>query len=208
MELFEVDAAAISLVFQGANTATLGVSGVRARVLDELQFTLGEGPCLESVAFHAPVLILDLADPDLLRWPAYGPAMLAQGIRGVFALPVVVSGQYVGALDLFRATPGSLRAPQLAGALVAAELAQMAFLDLLETDLQDAVADPDSTAWADLNLLAHDEVGQATGIVVAQLDVTAAVALVRLRAHAYATGASATAVARDIIAHRLRLDAT
>jgi hypothetical protein len=101
-----------------------------------------------------------------------------------------------------------LGADHLAGALVAAELAEMAFLDLLDADLQAAVTDPDSTAWADLNLLSHDEVGQATAMLVAQLHVTAAVALVRLRAHAYATGASATAVARDIIDHRLRLDAT
>ena len=47
----------------------------------------------------------------------------------------------------------------------------------------------------------------ATGVLVAQLEVAATVALVRLRAHAYLTGVSATAVARDIIDHRLRLQA-
>lgn len=207
VELFEVDEAAISLVFDGTNTGTLGVSGATARVLDELQFTLGEGPCLDSVANHTPVLIVDLADPDLLRWPAYGPAMLAHRIRGVFAMPVKVAGQHVGALDLFRAEPGMLRASDLEGALVAAELAEMAFLDLIDADLQAAVADPDSTAWADLNLTSHVEVGQATGMLVAQLDVAPAVALVRLRAHAYATGVSATEVARDIIDRQLRLEA-
>jgi len=71
--LFGVDAATISLVFDGANAGTLGASGVSARVLDELQFTLGEGPCLDSVAYRAPVLVVDLADPDVVRWPAYRP---------------------------------------------------------------------------------------------------------------------------------------
>jgi hypothetical protein len=104
--LFGVDAAAISLVFDGTNVGTLGASGVSARVYDELQFTLGEGPCLDSVAHRAPVVVVDLADPDVVRWPAYGPAMLAHQIRGVYAMPVVVAGQYVGALDLFRAHPG------------------------------------------------------------------------------------------------------
>ena len=99
--LFGVDAAAISLVFDGTNVGTLGASGVSARVYDELQFTLGEGPCLDSVAHRAPVVVVDLADPDVVRWPAYGPAMLAHQIRGVYAMPVVVAGQYVGALDLF-----------------------------------------------------------------------------------------------------------
>src|SRR6478672_8988535 len=70
--LFGVDAAAISLVFDGTNVGTLGASGVSARVYDELQFTLGEGPCLDSVAHRAPVVVVDLADPDVVRWPAYG----------------------------------------------------------------------------------------------------------------------------------------
>jgi hypothetical protein len=85
--LFGVDAAAISLVFDGTNVGTLGASGVSARVYDELQFTLGEGPCLDSVAHRAPVVVVDLADPDVVRWPAYGPAMLAHQIRGVYAMP-------------------------------------------------------------------------------------------------------------------------
>lgn len=109
MDLFAVDAAAISLVFDGANTGMLGASGAQARTYDELQFTLGEGPCLESVLVRAPVLVIDLADPDHAghsRWPTYGPAMLAHGVRGVFAMPVLVAGQYVGALDLIPRAAG------------------------------------------------------------------------------------------------------
>jgi GAF domain len=205
--LFEVDGAAISLVFDGTNTGTLGASGPAARVMDELQFTLGEGPCLDSVAERTPVLIVDLAAPGHRRWPAYSPAMLDQDVRGVFAMPVVVAGQYLGALDLFRSDPGQLGGAHLAGALVAAELAEMSFLDLLGADLHAAVNNPDSTSWSELNTLSRAEVSQATGVLVAQLDVEPAVALVRLRAHAYATGATATAVARDILDHRLFLEA-
>ena len=109
---------------------------------------------------------------------------------------------------VFRADPGLLGAEQLAGALVAAELAQMPLLDLLGADLQTAVTDPDSDAWAELNTLSRAEVSQATGMLVAQLEVEAAEALVRLRAHAYATGRSATDVARDILDRRLRLEAS
>jgi hypothetical protein len=205
--LFGVDAAAISLVFDGINVGTLGASGVSARVYDEVQFTLGEGPCLESVARRAPVVVTDLADPDVVRWPAYGPAMLAHQIRGVYAMPVVVAGQYVGALDLFRADPALLGAEQLAGALVAAELAQLPLLDLTSADLRAAVAEPGSHSWAELTKLSRAEVSQATGVLVAQLEVEPAEALVRLRAHAYATGRSATDVARDILDRRLRLEA-
>ena len=205
--LFSIDAAAISLVFAGGTSGTLGSSGVAARVYDELQFTLGEGPCLDSVASRGPVLIADLANANDGRWPAYGPAMLDHEIRGIFAIPVMVAGEYVGALDLFRAQPGELPGDYLAGAVVAAELAGMPLLDLMDSDLQAAVNDPDSSAWAELNALSRTEVSQATGMLVAQLGVEPAEALVRLRAHAYATNRSATDVARDILGRRLNLEA-
>ena len=205
--LFDIDAAAISLVFDGASSGTLGSSGALARTYDELQFTLGEGPCLESVALRTPVLIADLADPDEARWPIYGPAMLSHHIRGVFAMPVLVAGEHLGALDFFRAQPGHLESEYFAGGIVAAELAGVPMLDLLDADLLAAVNDPSSNAWTELHDLSRAEVSQATGALVAQLGVEPAEALVRLRAHAYATGRSSTDVARDILERRLTLEA-
>jgi hypothetical protein len=205
--LFDVDAAAISLVFDGASSGTLGSSGAPGRTYDELQFTLGEGPCLDSVSLRTPVLVADLADPDEARWPIYGPALLSHQIRGVFAMPVLVAGEHVGALDLFRAQPGHLDENHLAGAIVAAELAGMPLLDVMNGDLLAAVNDPDSNAWTELRALSRAEVSQATGMLVAQLGVEPADALVRLRAYAYAVGRSSTDVARDILDRRLRLEA-
>ena len=132
--------------------------------------------------------------------------MLAHQVRGIFAIPVMVAGEYVGALDLFRAEPGELPGDYLAGAVLAAELAGAPLLDLMHSDLQAAVNDPYSSAWAELNVLSRTEVSQATGMLVAQLGVDPPEALIRLRAHAYATNRSATAVARDILDRRLQLD--
>ena len=205
--LLDIDAAAISLVFDGANSGTLGSSGAPARIYDELQFTLGEGPCLDSVLRQIPILIVDLADPAEARWPAYRPAMLAHQIRGVYAIPVVVAGEFVGALDLFRARPGPLLPADLAGAVAAAELAAIPVLDLLDGDLQAAVTEPTSNAWAELNRLTRAEVSQAIGMLVAQLEVEPALALILLRAHAYATGRRVTDIARDILDRRLKLEA-
>lgn len=205
--LLDVDAAAISLVFDGASSGTLGSSGASARVYDELQFSLGEGPCLDAVTRRIPILVVDLADPAEARWPAYRPAMLAHQVRGVYAIPVVVAGEFVGALNLFRTQPGPLPGAHLVGAVAASELAAIPLLDLLDADLQAAVADPTSNAWAELNTLSRSEVSQATGMLVAQLEVEPAEALVRLRAHAYATGRGVTDVARDILDRRLKLEA-
>jgi hypothetical protein len=205
--LLDIDAAAISLVFDGANSGTLGSSGEPARIYDELQFTVGEGPCVEAVIQRIPILVLDLAEPAETRWPAYRAAMLAHRIRGVYAIPVAVAGESIGALDLFRTQQSPLPDEQLAGALAAAEFASLPILDLLSADLQAAVGDPQSDAWTELNLLSRAEVSRATGMLVAQLEIEPAEALIRLRAHAYATGRSATDVARDILDRQLKLDA-
>ena len=205
--LFDVDAAAISLIFDGASSGTLGSSGAPARAYDELQFTFGEGPCLDSVAGRTPIVVVDLADPEEVRWPAYGPALLSHQIRCVTAVPIVVAGEFVGALDLFRARPGPLLGEDFVGAVAAAELSAIPVLDLMGGDLQAAVADPSSNAWAELNTLSRAEGSQATGMRVGQLGIEPAEALVRLRAHAYASGRSVTDVASDILDRRLNLDA-
>lgn len=207
VELLPVDAAALSLILDGTNNGTLGASGAAARIYDELQFTYGEGPCLEAVHRRSPVLVEDLAAPSEMRWPIYRPAMLTYRIRGVFAVPVVIGGQYAGALDLFCADPGVLSDETLAGAFVAADLAELPVLDIVSDYLEAPAPDPDSDAWAELSALARAEVSQATGMLMAQLDVNATEALVRLRGHAYATGRTASEVARDIVDRRLRLEA-
>ena len=114
---------------------------------------------------------------------------------------------YVGALDFFRSRPGEWHDETSAGALIAAQLATVPFMDLLEKETVAAIADPASDTWTELGTFARAEVSQATGMLVAQLDVSPAQALVRLRAHACAVGRSVTDVARDIIERRLRLDA-
>jgi hypothetical protein len=132
--------------------------------------------------------------------------MLAHSIRGVYAIPLIVAGEYVGALDLFSIRPQRLRTEQMAGIAVAAELAQIPMLDLLEKDMHAAATDPGSAAWAELNTFTRSEVSQATGMVMAQLQLEAPSALARIRAHAYATGRRTTDVARDILDRHLRLE--
>jgi hypothetical protein len=207
--LFGVDGAAVSLVLDGASTGTFGSSSVSSRRLDEYQFTYGEGPCLDAVATHESVLVPDLDSPTEQRWPAFRGAVLGEGIRGVFAVPIMLTSVCVGALDLFRARPGPLGANALAGALLAAELAAAPLLDLISEASEDE-QDEGSRTGEGTNAVPPEmdrvEVHQATGMLISALDVDAAEALVRLRAHAIATDQTASQVARAIIERRLMLD--
>jgi ANTAR domain/GAF domain len=201
-----VDGAAISLVLDGKPTGTFGCSSPASRELDELQFTFGEGPGLDAVAQAGPILVPDLADAAEQRWPAYSAAMLRAGMPAVYALPVTVANMPAGSLTLFRVRPGSLDPAELAGSFVVAEFAALPLLDMMSEALDAAVTEPGSSAWAELGVLSRVEVNQATGVLIAQLDIEPPDALIRLRAYAFAHDMSGSEVARDVIAHRLTLD--
>lgn len=205
VELLDVDGAAISVVYEGASRGTFGSSGELSKRLDEFQFTFGEGPCLDAVRQRRPVLVADLGAAAEVRWPAFTGAVLDAGVRAVFALPVIVVTAQIGALDLFRSTPGALAEEGLAGGLLAAELAAMPLLDLLSADADWRSAEEGGDGWEQLASLERVEVYQATGMIMAMLDAGPTEALVRLRAHAYANGMTASEVAWNIVERRLEL---
>lgn len=210
VELLDIDGAALSVIYDGTVTRSFGASSTVSRELDELQFTLGEGPCLDAVRDSVPVLAPDLSDPASQRWPAFAGAAVERGVWAVLALPVAVASFPIGALDLYRSRPGDLDAATLAGGLVAAELAALPLLDLMDIDMNAAVNDDTSTAWDELTVLTRVEVFQAAGMLIAQLGLSPSEALVRLRGFAFAHDMTASAVAFEIIERRLRLtdDAT
>ena len=206
VHLLDVDGASISYIDGGATQGTFGSSGQLSRTLDELQFTYGQGPCLDAVAQRRPILTPDLDDPGEDRWPALTQALLGHGVQAIFALPVAVARTPVGALDLFRCSSGPLDAAAMTGGVWAAGLAALPLLDLMtsETDWQRAAAGQGS--WDQLASLERVEVYRATGMIIAALGVTPADALVRLRAHAISRSLTASDVAYQILDRRLVLE--
>ncbi len=170
--------------------------------LEELQFTLGHGPGIDAAA-GAPVLVPDLA-AETARWPMFVPAATGLGVRAVFALPLRIGAIGVGALLAHRAVPG----PLVDGALTDA-FALAGAITLLLAHRQftwtDRAGDAPQPGWAPVATY-RAEVHQATGMISAQLGVSLAEALVRLRAHAYADGRPISQVAADVVARRLRFD--
>jgi hypothetical protein len=179
-----------------------GVHGIaaasdpRTALVEELQFTYGEGPCIDAFAAGSPVLVADLADGAAGRWPVYTPAVRAEGISAVFAFPLQIGAARLGVFDLFRTSPGHLSRADLGQALTIA--------DQLVTLLLDGQEHGDGSGALDVGSRA--ELYQAQGMVSVQLGVPLTEAMVRLRAHAYATNRSLRHVAADIVARRLRLD--
>lgn len=165
-----------------------------ARV-EELQFTYGEGPCIDAFTGGAPVLVSDLTDGAAGRWPVYTPAVRAEGVRAVFAFPLQIGAARLGVLDVLRTRSGSLSRIDLGHALTIA--------DQLVTMLLDRQERGDAAA---LDLGNRAALFQAQGMVTVQLGVSLAEAMVRIRAHAYAENRPLSEVAADIVARRLRFD--
>ncbi len=133
--------------------------------------------------------------------------MLGHGVKAIFALPVAVASTPIGALDFYRRSSGPLDDIAMTGGIWAAGLAALPLLDLMtsETDWQKAAEGTGS--WDQLASLERVEVYQATGMIVAALEVSPADALARLRAHAISCSLTASDVAYQILDRSLVLDA-
>jgi ANTAR domain/GAF domain len=200
VEGLDVDGAAISVFTTSTMRETLCVTDATADRLEDLQFTLGEGACMDAAATGRPVLIPDMNDPtDTARWPIYAAAVVQQtGVGAVFALPLQWGTINLGVLDLYRRAPGPLPRDQLRDALSAAATATLMLLGLH--------TDPgDDQAW-DVAWGHRAEIHQATGMVVAQLGINAQDAFARLRAFAFAEQRLLSDVARDVVQRKLRFD--
>lgn len=200
VEVLEVDGAGIMLMSDGEHLGTLGVSNEVMTVVEDLQFTLGEGPCIDAYWSDFPILEPDLDQPATNRWPAFsGPAVKA-GVRAVFGFPLLGGGSNLGALDLYCERPGDLRAEQVNDAVTMAEVISTTILAIQSQTEPGELSDSlDATTN-------HAIVHQASGMLSVQLDIDVADALVRIRAEAYTAGRPVDDVARDIVGRRLRLE--
>ncbi len=179
-------------VARGSVCATDDVS----TLIEDLQFTQGDGPCVDAHRGGRPVLEPDLAHQP--RWPAFTGPVVDAGVCAIFGFPLHVDAVRLGALHVYRTRPGPLTADEHADALVMADIATRAVL------MVQAGAEPGHLA-AELedSLDLHYAVHQASGMVAAQLEVSVGQALIRLRGHAFGNDRSLHQVADDVVDRRL-----
>lgn len=183
---------------RGSVCATDKVSAL----IEELQYSLGEGPCVDAYKEDRVVLEPDLERPARNRWIAFTPPAVEAGARAVFGFPLQLGAVRLGALNVYRDAPGAMTDDQFADAVALAGIAAQAVL------VTQAQAPPGQIAAelesaADFQYVVH----QASGMVAAQLEVSVAEALIRLRAHAFGNDRPLKQVAEDVVGRRLRFDA-
>ena len=200
LEGLDVDGAAISLLTTSASRQTLWATDPTAELLEDLQFTLNEGACMQAATSGTPVLVPDLhRGTEAARWPIFAAAVAEQTrVAALFALPLQWGAVNLGVLDMYRFAPGRLSEQQRRDAVAAADIAALIILG------QRTDPGEDGGGWLDPALEHRAEIHQATGMVLVQLGgLSAADALARMRAHAFVHQRLLVDVARDVVARRL-----
>ncbi len=192
--------AGIMLMWADSPTGSLCSTNKMSDLVEQLQFALGEGPCVDAYLGDWPVLEPDLANPATSRWPAFSPPAIEAGARAVFGFPLQVGAVRLGALNLCCARPGPLSDDQHADALVMAGIVARSVL-ALQADASPGALAAELEEGADFHYVVH----QAAGMVAAQLEVSVGQALVRLRAYAFGNGRPLTDVAKDVVERALQV---
>jgi hypothetical protein len=201
----DVDGAAIAAIAVRPSSRTeelVAVTDGWARNLEELQYTVGEGPGVDAYESGGPVLVSDLAAARR-RWPGFTD-VVAEELGAVFAFPLQEGTIRLGTLTLYRRRSGALAAEQLSDIAVLADLATRALL----VDTGSGVGGVDDVApWAREDATGHyDDVNVATGMLAAELRISIEDALLRLRAHAFSQNQPLLEVARAVQERRLDTD--
>jgi hypothetical protein len=188
----------VSVMSRSGGLVATAASSPRSARVEDLQFALGEGPCLTACTTGRPVLVPDLEHAAGVPWPGYASAALSHGVQAVFAFPMQDGATRLGALDVYRAQAGSMSEWAVARARGFAEVA-------LETILDGGGSASDGSDLWDQQDISF-EVYQAQGMVMIQLAVPPDEALARMRGFAFAENRSLREVASDIVARRLVLE--
>ncbi len=137
-----------------------------------MQFDLGEGPCWDAVRSGHPVLEPHFSVRSSTRWPALSAAIRDDHLRSIFAFPLAVGPLRIGAVDLYSVEPVDLDQTQ---AKQADTMAGVIGRHVLRQALNAVGRDYDYRGNAYSRRIVH----QATGMVLAQLDLSADDALTR-----------------------------
>jgi GAF domain-containing protein len=170
-----------------------------SHLIEELQYTLGEGPCVDAYHLECSVVEPDLSNPQTVRWPAFSPVVLQAGVRSVFGFPLRIGAVRLGALGLYRDRAKPLTSNEHADALTVADVATRAVLALQASATPGDIAAELETG-ANFRFVVH----QACGMVAVQLGISVTEALIRLRACAFANDRPINEIGEDIVARRLR----
>lgn len=189
-----VDGAGLTLL-TSEHRGPVCADGALASLGEDLQLSLGEGPCFDAFEAGELVEVTDLASRDDARWPIFSAGMADAGGGSLASFPLRIGGARFGALTLYRSARGALSSDQVADSYVIAQLAAHLIVAKQARIGGDHVISDIENGFARM-----EPIHQATGMIMAQLSLGAEDALAVLRAAAYAAQRLVRELAMDVVA--------
>jgi GAF domain-containing protein len=84
---------------------TAAFTGQLALDADEMQYERGYGPCMDAGRAGIVLRVEDMRREE--RWPDYAAAVSARGVLSSLSVPLPIQDRYVGALNIYSATPAA-----------------------------------------------------------------------------------------------------
>jgi len=199
-EVLRFDGVSVSTFGALVASETISASDDVSSRIDEIQFDLTEGPCWTALSTGAPVLEEDLVTRPGHHWPAFTEAVREHPVRAVFAFPIVFGPFPLGAVDVYSPAPATLAPEQVRQGVSLATAAGRRVLRRALRSLED------DDVLADRSPFSRRVVHQATGVVLAQLDVSPDDAYLLIQGHAFARRTTMRQVAEEILDGSVRFE--
>lgn len=200
VEVFDADFASIALSING-NYSPFAASSDVAILLDETQYSLGQGPTFDSVNARLPIVIDKTNSRESShRWPVFIPVLTSHGMRSMYVFPLRIGNAYIGSLSVYKSDADEMSPEQLSDGLI---LASLAGTELVEKTA--GVADRDD-ALTEPGLYDRSSLQIAAGMVAEALNCSIISALVQIRARAFSDDVPVSRLAQQIIAREVVLE--
>jgi GAF domain-containing protein len=193
VEVLDVTAAGLLLAAPGGDLRVMASSSEAMRLVELFELQTDEGPCLDCYRSGQPVVNQNLSKMNG-RWPRFAPRAIAAGFTSVHALPMRLRGLTIGALNLFRASEGTLDAADADAAQALADVATIAILQHRAT-LETQVVNNQLTQALNSRVV----IEQAKGVVGERESLTMEQAFTLLRNHARNRNLRLVDVARGVV---------
>jgi len=193
VQLLGASAVGVMLADPRGELRVAAASTEEAGLLELFQLQKDQGPCLECFRTGRPVTAADLS-AAAQQWPRFAQAAVQAGFVTVEALPMRLRDQVIGALNLFRAEPGSFDQADLRIGQALADVATIGLLHERNVRRRETVAEQLQAA-----LNSRVVIEQAKGKLAERLGINMDRAFTMLRNHARTTNQHLTDVARDFV---------
>ena len=200
VELLEVTAAGLMLVDPAGRLRVMASSNERSRLLELLEIQNDAGPCLDCYHSGQAVVVGDLAGTNG-RWPEFSQEAGRFGFAAVYALPMRLRDETIGALNLFHQRPHAISD---AGLRLAQAFADVATIGILQQRAVQRSTDLAGQLQTALNSRLIIE--QAKGVLAERENLDMPDAFEMLRGYSRRAGRKLSEVAAAVVAGELTTD--